>query len=146
MIEIRPFTPSDYYSVEVSEEGPSERLPISYILPLAVNGLTYTFVDKNDNILAVAGLIERWPGRYEIWASVNARYKNYRISLHRAAKRLLEEKAKDCRRIEATVRADFKKGRKWLESLGFVCESDELKAFYPDGETGLMYARVNNVC
>jgi hypothetical protein len=44
-------------------------------------------------------------------------------------------------RIQAVVRSDWPRSRRWVERLGFVCEG-VMRSFGPDGKDYCMYARV----
>lgn len=108
-------------------------------------GRAVTLLDDAGNVLAIGGVTLLWPGRAQAWALLSNRVDARNMAaVHCAARRRLAELQADLRyyRIEATVRAGFSAGRRWLESLGFKFEG-WMRHYDPmDGADHALYARV----
>lgn len=89
--------------------------------------------------LAVAGVVEQWPGRALAWAVLSQDIGRHMVAVHRAVVRFLE--LAPYRRIEMHVDAKHEQGKRWAEMLGFEYEGYE-RAYAPDGRDCLLYARV----
>lgn len=89
--------------------------------------------------VACGGLIMQWPGRYQAWMVLNEDTGRYMRWLTRAVQaRLAMTKG----RVEATVRADFDKGHRWVRLLGFEVEAPLLRRYGPEGEDHVGYVRI----
>jgi hypothetical protein len=93
-------------------------------------------------VVACAGLLPLWDGRYEAWAVVASDIGCFgMLRLHRAAVRYLDLRTE--RRIEATVMRGFEQGQKWVRLLGFECETPNgMRGYLPGGETADLFSRV----
>lgn len=94
--------------------------------------------------VAIAGLIEMWPGRAIAWSFVGANAGPHMVRITRAVERFLG--LCEHRRIEAYVDPNFEAGHRWMRLLGFDRETPGvMRAFTPDGRDQVLYARVNHV-
>jgi RimJ/RimL family protein N-acetyltransferase len=105
---------------------------------LSENGLAWTFDDRGV-ILGIAGLLPQWENRAIAWAVVSESAGSRFIKIHAAVCRFLQ--TSDFKRIEANIDIGFEAGERWMRMLGFEYEG-YLKAFRPDGQDMLMYARI----
>lgn len=110
-----------------------------YANTLAHSGTALTAFEGE--ILMCAGCVDYGHKRGSLWAVVSPAASDHFLGLHRAARRFVESLCME--RIEATVEAGFIPGCRWLELLGFVCETPKpMRAFTPDGRDHYLYARV----
>lgn len=101
-------------------------------------GLAWT-VEKNGEILAIAGLAPQWTGRAIAWALISEDAGKCFHSIHKAVKRFLD--SSEFLRIEANVDMEFEAGHRWMELLGFQLEGF-MRAYRPDGADMFLYARI----
>lgn len=94
-----------------------------------------------DTPVAIAGLMELWPGRSLAWSYLSEAAGPHLVSLTRLVDRFLDLRAP--RRTEAYVDEEFEAGHRWMHALGFEREGF-LRAFKPDGGNQIMYARLRN--
>lgn len=90
--------------------------------------------------VACGGVLKQWPGRYIAWAYVARGSLPHMPWITECVRRGLERTKG---RIEITVRKDFRPGQRWARQLGFVVEAPVLRAYGPEGEDHVGYARVN---
>jgi len=104
--------------------------------------LCYTFI-KEDKAIAVLGGNLLWPGVMEVWTVTTDLITEYPLEFHKKVRDVISglEKELEIKRFQATVRADFDMGKKWLHSLGFISEG-LLKKYGPEGEDYFMFGRV----
>lgn len=95
--------------------------------------------EQDGEIMIISGLAYQWSGRALAWALISKNAGKCFSSIHRAVKRFLN--LSDCRRIEANIDVGFDEAKRWIELLGFEYEG-YMKAYRPDGEDMLLYARV----
>lgn len=143
MIQVRAFRPCDVDTIEPQDRhlpalesvGEWRRM----IRTAATSGPAWTAV-QGGRVLGVAGLGQHWPGRSEAWCLL-ARDVPVMTwpAIHRVVLKVLA--SADIRRIEATTRAGFAQGERWMRMLGFVSEG-RLAAYGPDGADHTKWARV----
>lgn len=96
----------------------------------------------NGRPVAAAGLANKWVDYWVAWAYMSADAGKHMVPITRAVRRILPELPKG--RIEAATPISYGAGCRWLEMLGFKCETPEGMAHYtPDGKTFSLYSRVN---
>lgn len=96
---------------------------------------------ENDRgLLLIGSLFTIWPGRMELCALLSELVgPSELVSLHRGVRRFLSEARG---RVEATVDGAFPEGHRWMEMLGFTCETpDGMRGYLPNGGTSFLYAR-----
>lgn len=141
-MKIDPFTPADMKELL---ERPSEacmREALSneaYIAALAKHEAWTLRI--GGVVMACAGIVPMWPGRFELWAVVASDIGRIgMLRLHRAVQRFLETRHG---RLEACVVAHFEAARRWVELLGFHCDTPRpMTAYLPDGSDAYLYSRV----
>lgn len=111
-----------------------------YAEMLEAGGCGFTAM-ADGRVVACAGCSEAWPGRAIAWALVSKDAGRNMVQLHRAVSGYLM--ASKHRRIEAWVDEGFIAGIRWMEMLGFACETPSpMQGFRPDGGACFLYARV----
>lgn len=88
---------------------------------------------------AILGLWEWLPGMALAWGAIDQIATLHEVGELNAALRAFMP-TRGLRRIEATVRADFPAGQRWLEVLGFEAEG-AMPCYDSDGTTHYRYAR-----
>ncbi len=99
---------------------------------------SWTALD-GDTVLAIAGVVNMWEGRYLTWALIS-RHAGARMRRVTKAVRVYLD-ALDARRVELTVEVSFKAGHQWARMLGFELETPCMRAYAPDGADHAMYVR-----
>lgn len=94
------------------------------------------------SVVACGGTIEVWPGRNLAWCLLTRPALGGIRQITNAAAEVV---ATPLGRVEATVRADYPRGHRWMEILGFELETPLLKQYGPHGEDHVGYVRINNV-
>jgi len=113
MITLTNTTDDEYEKVmewEVTGGKPTEYFDECYTLA------------EDDNVLAVFGGFHVIPGYTRVFVGVTEVGSKRPITLFKALKKFLELGSPRYNRMEATVRADFPKGIRLLEKLGFEHE------------------------
>lgn len=105
---------------------------------LSEAGLAWT-AEHDGQVLAIAGLAPQWENRACAWALISDAAGDHFLTIHKAVKRFLT--MSEYRRIEATVDVGFTEGERWMNLLGFEYEG-LMRAYRPDGQDMLMFARV----
>jgi RimJ/RimL family protein N-acetyltransferase len=93
-------------------------------------------------IIGCGGLVLfAWPGVAEAWVMASEHAPEYALSWHKTFQFLLQRMIGEygLYRIQAEVQADFTRGRRWIEALGFQSEG-EMPRFGPNRETFVRYA------
>ena len=107
------------------------------------NGLGWTaFVDNRP--IASAGIVIMAPGMGHCWGMISDEARRFPVLLHKNVKKHLEEIIKEysLRRVDYIVDPIKPTAITWAKRLGFEFEG-EMRAFYVDGHSAHMYARVN---
>ncbi len=146
MIKVRPYEKGDSFKMEllsVYQPAPMHKEMADIIGGMA-NAIVWTIYDDEcDKVYAVVGLTFLWDGVAEAWALLTETVSEFKIAFH---KRILNgiqfytEKMK-IKRMHISVKADFKKGIEWAESLGFKKES-LMKKWGPEGADYYQYVRL----
>ncbi len=98
---------------------------------------SYTMLDGT-RVIACAGGVQPWLGRWVVWSVMSCDAKHHLLRIVRAAQRFIEVTCEG--RLEAPIRADFAPGQRLAEMLGFEPEA-KLKRFMPDGGDAILYVR-----
>jgi hypothetical protein len=106
------------------------------------HSLCYTLRSPGGEVGCIIGAYRVWPGVYEIFAVTSDVMAKYPIGFHKAVLKLFAHAPKFFRahRFQATVRANYDQGCKWLEAFGFVAEG-LMKGYGPDGADYFIYGR-----
>lgn len=103
-------------------------------------GQSFTAI-VDGNVLACSGTAEVWSGRVVAWALISNQAGRHMVGIHKAVAGYLS--AAKYRRIEAWVDEGFAPGMRWLELLGFVCETPlPMRGFRPDGGSCFLFSKV----
>jgi hypothetical protein len=141
MIKIRELQDGDMdYVRENPLEGAVKNYPKLFPTPPA-----YT-AEYEGKIVGIGGMVVLWEGVGEMWLMLTADSKRegvYGIMVYQAIKNKVDELIKEynMRRVQCTVRTDFNKARKMVETLGFQLEG-LMRSYCPDGADVWMYARI----
>lgn len=101
---------------------------------------SYTAI-VNGEVIACAGMVQTGVYRWQAWALMSEKTKDYMIPITRAMNHYISYL--NTPRIETHVRSDFKAGQRWMKMLGFNCETPEpMKNWGDDGYDYYLYARV----
>lgn len=141
-MEIRQIRPGDYEYVKANAIQDSVKdYPDDLVIPADSWTCVYSGV-----IVAVGGIKLLLPGVGEVWIILTRQFCNDKIFAMvacRAIKKKMEELIENLnlRRCEAQTRADFPKGIRFIETLGF---SDPYvrKRYNLDGSNMILYSRV----
>lgn len=98
----------------------------------------------DETVIAIIGGFPFVPGVVHFWAFLSKQVRKYPVEFHKVCLDILDwyEKHENPRRIQWEVRADYKMGQKWAESLGLKREG-LMRAWGPNGEDHYLYARLN---
>ena len=89
-------------------------------------------------LIAVAGVVEFWPGRAQVWALMSSRITEYGGLVHRRVVQYL--KSYHVRRLECIIDPRFPDSSLWAVRLGFFFES-KMKAYGFHGQDMDMYVK-----
>ena len=92
----------------------------------------------NGEPVACGGYVTQWPGRHVCWMFMNYVAGPHMLSITRAVIKKLDAISG---RLELTVRCDFRAGHRWAKMLGFLVETQTMKAYGPEGEDHTLYVR-----
>lgn len=142
-LEIVPFQKDHWYTLRLSgrdAEALTGLPDAEHARMLATGGPAYS-VFADGEIIGMGGVFMHWPGVGEAWALVSPEAKKHGIPFARAARRYLDQMAKDRKleRVQAAVQADFEDGLKFTEALGFRAEGLMEKFFH--GKTFVRFAK-----
>lgn len=143
MIEVVRYKP-EFHEVLMEQEATKYFKPYftrEHMETITKHNYAFSVLTPEGKPLLCAGLIDCWDGRAQAWAVLDQKCKEYFLPMHNAVKRFLE--VCPVKRIEATVRKDFKAGHRWARLLGFELETETMKHFTPEGDTASMYVRFN---
>jgi len=138
---VRPWEKGDTVRVDLQEGQkyiPSLIDMNADLSELSAIGHVFTF-QEDDTILGVIGFEPMWSGRANTWALLSKFCGKHFTSIHKICAMIIDDLG--YRRYEATVDIDFKAGHRWVKILGFEPEG-YMKAYRPDGEDMILYARV----
>lgn len=145
MMIFKKFRATDFLEVSVQPVVESG-MGVPFTVPdlQVLQGLVGNSWTGHLGALAVAcgGTIEVWPKRHLAWCYLTRPAVPH---LRRITRLAAEITALPEGRVEATVRADFPRGHRWMEMLGFEVETPLLKRYGPYGEDHVGYVRFNDV-
>ena len=112
-------------------------------LDTAIPGLSYTLLVDN-NIILAGGIIPFWDGVCEGWVMSSKRVFDHKIRAASAVKKRLDYLCinNNIRRLQTTVKEEFKTGVRFAEWLGL--EKEGLMRYY--GLDGTNYWRMAKIC
>lgn len=109
-----------------------------YAKELITHGFAWTVIHDNEAI-ACYGLVDAGGGRCIIWAFLSKEAKKYMLRITRYV--LLGLNREGYARYEAHIKGTFPEARRWVEIMGFKCETPNGMANYANNETYYLYAR-----
>lgn len=137
MSELVPF--EMWHVKEIMLYNGDEVFADSLLTEAALAGYAETLIDDS-RVVACAGVIPMWPGRYTAWAHFAYDAGPYMRTVTRAVKAELD---RTVGRVELTVIQDFDLGHRWAKMLGFEVETPLLKQYGPGGEDHVGYVRIS---
>lgn len=90
----------------------------------AENGIAYSGIDDEGNVVVIGGVALLWEGVGSGWVITSELFVNHKIWCHRAIRNVLikAESQYNLHRIESLILKDHKISMKWAERLGFSKE------------------------
>lgn len=138
MIDVVPFKAEHLRTLTPQPEQQDEW---AYAVEAGMEGNGWS-VQKNGKSLACGVLVALGDGRAAVQAFVGADAGPYMTKILRVTVRAL--RMAPYRRVEATVVEGFVAGDRLMRMLGFELETPKgMRMFGPNGETHMLYARVN---
>lgn len=146
MIEFLPYRPAHLDALELQDAQDYLRpilAEIDYAAALEMPGLSWSGT-IDGAIVGCAGIAPLCPWRATTWALLGEIPKREWMRLTRRVVHGLNAAHRaGYRRIEATVEAGFAAGERWVQCLGFTCETPEgMRCYSPDGRTFRLYSRI----
>ena len=143
VLSIRPFAAVDAVDISIQDaqayDWPEGDERLRYARMLAAGGMAFTFRDRQDRVLMCCGVFRNHDQHGTAWAMVSPLASTHLLQITRIVRGYFADLA--MRRIDFTVRTDFKDGHRWADLLGFQRES--LKScFMPDGGDVREYVRI----
>lgn len=111
---------------------------VAHCTALATVGQAFTVL-VDERVVACGGLVELHANVAEAWGLVGADAGPYLLFMTRAVRRVFA--ACGYRRVQTVVARDHHAGHRWARLLGLRFEG-VLRAYFPDGSDGALYARV----
>lgn len=141
-MRIVPYEPWHLLSIEVQ---PAQRMRDSALhdpdnaRALGEAGPAFTALDDGDTPMAIAGVVDRGPGRAVAWAVLCPTVLRRFGAVHRAVKNFIE--LQNYRRLETMIDPRHAAAVRWAVRLGFEREGT-CRSYAPDGSDMDLYARV----
>lgn len=141
MIQLRTFREQDLYDIGARLDMTVPDFDVTSMIYAAVNGFTYTFMNKEAPAAIVGGNI-LWPGVCQVWAVISDKIRKHGIYLTKATDEILRQGAikHNIRRYHCIVHGGTQENVRWLYSLHFEYEYSMYRAA-PDGADILGYVR-----
>ena len=116
---------------------------IERIQAQADNGIAYTGIDDNGNIIGIGGVTLLWEKVGSGWVLTSDLLPKYKIWTHRAIRDILEVAIETygLHRVESIILRDHEVSQKWAERLGFGREG-LLRKYDTAGNDYYLYARI----
>jgi hypothetical protein len=144
MIEIREFQPSDAFAIELRPEDTKRALyrDRKGWNDIVENSIAYTLL-YNDEILCCGGVCIFREHFGEAWILCSCKVEKHSLVAIRATKMIIENiiSTYGIYRVQASIRCDWKRARRFIEFLGFQKEGI-MRRYGPDGKDYILYARI----
>ena len=116
-----------------------------YLDAMELPGHGHTLM-RNGHLIASAGVYPVWEGLGEAWVVPSDSIEDHKFVFIRKIQHHFRELCEDnrYRRVQATVRADFDTGHRFIKFFGFKRET-LLKSYGPDGADHVQYALLREV-
>lgn len=142
MIEIVPYRAEHLAAIEPTEDAAYYKALTSPAIARTLEGPFAKTALLDGRPIACAGLANRWYESWIAWAYLSKDTGRHMPAITQAIRRRMPELPKG--RIEAATPIDYAAGRRWLELLGFICETPEgMRHYTPDGRSFALYSLVN---
>jgi hypothetical protein len=143
MIQVVPYRAEHLLNMEPAIE---HNIFAQFVTPAVARSLEGVYarsmLTEDGTALGCAGLAPRWHEHWMAWSYLSVHADKHMLRMTRAIKAARPMFPRG--RIEAATPMDFKAGRRWLEMLGFKCETPNGMAHYtPDGASYALYSMVN---
>lgn len=144
-VKLRKMQAEDIYRIEKRPQTSTLEAAVPPTQAVHLENLPYsrTVVDHEGRIIAIGGVMERWPGNAACWAVFAPGARKYMPAITALTREVLD--TVEINRIEIAVRCDFPQGHEWAHELGFKAEAECLRAYDADGHDCSIYARVKAV-
>lgn len=146
MIKIRAYESGDAYKIKPRMVFNNDPTLLDRVEALAGNLDSYsnTFLNENEEVIAIVGLTLLWPRVADIWAVISDDVKKSPISFHKRIKHALSfySEKLDIKRYQVFVQSEYSDGCKWMKVLGFKVEG-LLEKFGPEGKDYYIMGRIN---
>lgn len=142
MVKVRPYKFEDGLKLEPKEIGVKNHPDYEKWLKMNENGVAFTLLVNNE-IIGCGGIRVFWDGCGEAWSILKDETPQLLfMMLLEVSKKQLDMIIKKCkfRWVQTTVRADYDKGIRFVQFLGFERKC-KMKRFLPDGSDAFLYAR-----
>lgn len=141
---IVPFMPAhlDDFSLQPGQDEAADLLDDPEYGKLLASDLnTITAVRDDGVVLAIFGVSAQTENRALAWCLLGSHCDGYdMLKFTRYAKSVFEKTA--YKRIEAIVKEGFAPARRWVEILGFNCETPQgMVNWFADGRRAFLYSR-----
>lgn len=109
----------------------------------AENGVAYTGIDDEGEIILIGGVAFLWKGVGSGWVLTSELLLKYKAWFHRTIRDVLDatEKMYDLHRIESIILKDHEVSMRWAERLGFEQEG-LLRKYNSQKQDHWLYARI----
>lgn len=140
MISIEKMTVDHMNAVLSDQKMLKSYLSQDHVKGLVAYDNSYAAINEQGKVIAVAGVVERWENRSEVWAIIDENSRDNFLELHNAVKRFLS--IYPIKRVEAVVEYTFEAGHRWMRLLGFKKETERMIAYGPGGNDSTMYVKI----
>jgi RimJ/RimL family protein N-acetyltransferase len=139
-VDIVPFRSWHFQMLDVQPEQWAwvPRLTPQYGIALEKVGGSFSAFQGAD-VIAMAGIVQIWPERAQVWALFAPAMAARVIVIHRAVCKYLRQY--QCARVECVIDPTFTRSVEWARRLGFGYESTMPK-YGTEGQTMDMYVRI----
>lgn len=140
MIHVEPYRAKHLHALDLQEGQKYIGPNLTPEHAKELEGVHAITVLNDGRVLAVAGIIEVWPGRAFIWSYIDQQAGQHMVAIHRVAQRMVA--GYEGSRLEADVDLDFEPGHRWMTMLGFKLETACMPKYRPDGGAMSKYVRI----
>ena len=147
MPSLMPFRKEDLHKINLRPFDGKVTMGVPYPLEIiarqAENGVAYTGIDDNGEIIAIGGVTMIWDKVGSGWVMTSDLMVKYKVWTHRAIKEILDLAIvkHNLHRIESIILEDHIVSQAWAERLGFEREG-LLRKYDTEKNDYYLYARV----
>lgn len=130
-----------FRAVDLDDLDPVMPVPVSFEQAVALQDQSsWTMRSEAGKVLACAGVVPLWAGRYVAWAYMGRQSGRRMLPITTAVRGYLD--ALNARRVELTVLVNYEAAHRWAKLLGFTLETPCMPEYGPDGSDHAMYVRI----